>query len=70
MSIFQSIGQFGSLIGDKINLAFDPTNHGFLDGNWDDFQLGLQRAGGLVPNVISNNIQTLSKGTGQGFKNL
>ena len=29
MSIFQIIGQFGSIIGDKINSAFDSANHGF-----------------------------------------
>ena len=70
MSIFDSLSQFGSLIGDIVNSAFDPKNHGILDGNWDDFQLGAQRAGGLVPGIISNNLQTFGKGIGQGANNI
>jgi hypothetical protein len=40
MSIFDSLSQFGSVISNRVNSAFDTNNHGFLDGNWDDFQLG------------------------------
>ena len=70
MSIFDSLSQFGSLVSNRINDAFNPQNHGFLDGNFDDFQLGFKRAGGLIPSVISNNIQTISKGVGQGANNI
>jgi len=69
MSIFQGIDQFGSLLSDKVNSAFDSKNHGFLSGNWDDFQLGINRVAGLVPNVVSNNIDIISKGVGKGLNN-
>ena len=70
MSIFDSISQFGSIISDRVNSAFDTSNHGFLDGNFDDFQMGFNRIGGIVPNVIANNVDIISKGAGRGFNNV
>jgi hypothetical protein len=70
MSIFSGIEQFGSLVSGKINSAFDSLNHGFLDGNFDDFQLCLNRVVGIVPNIIANKKGIVTKGTKQGFKNI
>ena len=70
MSIFDSLSQFGSIISNKVNTAFDANNHGFLDGNWDDFQLGFTRIGGVVPNVVANNVDIISRGASKGINNV
>lgn len=59
-----------SWIGDEWNAAFDKNNSGFLDGNWDHFQLGVNRVLGIVPHAISNNISVISEGGGKGINNL
>ena len=74
MNIFDSIGRtFNTVtlgIEHSIHDAFDPTNHGFLDGNFDDFALGFKRATGLVPQAISQGIETVSQGVGRAENNL
>lgn len=50
--------------------AFDPANHGFLSGSWDDFQLGVNRVAGVLPTAIGNNAEIISKSAGASFNNV
>lgn len=63
MSFFNSIGNtFNNAfhgIDSIVNDAFNKDNHGFLDGRWEDFSLGITRGGTLLPNIAATNIQTV-----------
>lgn len=58
------MGDFFGHLGSLVNSAFDPGNHGVLDGNWGDFQLGINRAFGLPTQIISNNVETFGHSIG------
>ncbi len=66
MSVFDDFNNVFANIGRSIGNVFDPANHGFLSGNWDDLSLGLKRAGSLPTEIITNNFKTFAQGAGEG----
>ena len=57
-------------IGDIFNASVDKNNHGVFSGQWDYFQLGIDRVLGIVPHAVSNNISTIGTGTGSAVNSL
>ena len=77
MSFFEGLEQFGSIVTNNIGSAFDANKHGFLSGNYDDFQLGLDKiigsttkVAGVPFTILENNLTKLGSGIGQGANNI
>ena len=54
-------------IGDRAKEAVDPNKHGFLSGNYSDFQLGINNVLGIAPRAGNDIFNTSIKNTGSAI---
>ena len=58
-------------IGDVWKSQFDTVNHGWLSGNGNDFQTGIDKFVNVLPHAFSNatsqSVATIGKGTGSAI---